>query len=360
MKTKKKGLIITIVVVLLVIIGAFLVLFFNRSFDVTFTNLDTAVVVKVKYNNQIPHSKIETKEQLGEDFIGWYEVTRDKENKEIVAKEAFNFDNKITRKVELKAIYKGASNEEMMTVTFDSNGGTKVASITFKKGEALNLPPNPTRSGYTFVRWEDRHATPIYNGALIDGDITLKAIWEKNAVKKITYTCPSGYTLDGTKCNKTVNALSKCPADTKTYNDKCILVTYSSRTEPEKACGSKTVHVGNGHTVSFEGELFKLGTSFCFYGVVTDSYEQQNSTNCTNRGHKWNSENSKCYYDRDDANVNITSVCKDPKTILIDPYSLFGSTLNAGCYPIKGREYYCNEGTLVGKNCKITIDATKK
>ena len=37
-----------------------------------------------------------------------------------------------------------------ITITFDPNGGTKVNSIVFKKGETVELPTT-TREGYDFV-----------------------------------------------------------------------------------------------------------------------------------------------------------------------------------------------------------------
>jgi len=46
-----------------------------------------------------------------------------------------------------------ACNENECTITFVSNGGTSVSSITAKAGEALTEPVEPTREDYVFGGW---------------------------------------------------------------------------------------------------------------------------------------------------------------------------------------------------------------
>ncbi len=182
-KNKKKIILIVVGVILFAII-LFLLWFFNRKFDVTFdlNNGTENEVVQVKYNNVLNEKDIKTKEDLGDLFIAWYEVIDVKDNEDVLDDEKFDFTTKIKKDTKLKAVYEKPV--EKITITFDSRGGSKVNSITITKGTELNLPSNPTYSGYKFVTWETKDGTPVYNKALLSEDITLYAKWEKIEVKK--------------------------------------------------------------------------------------------------------------------------------------------------------------------------------
>lgn len=96
-------------------------------------------------------------------------------------------------------------------VTFDSNGGSDVESIT--TADVAIKPENPSRNGYTFVSWQLNGED--YNFATkVTGNITLKAVWNKNAVKPAakTYTVTFDSAGGSSVGNKTVtenNAVSK-------------------------------------------------------------------------------------------------------------------------------------------------------
>ena len=70
------------------------------------------------------------------------------------------------------------------TVTFNSNGGSKVASQTVKYNDKAKEPPAPTKSGYTFAGWyTEEQLTNTYDfGTLVTKDITLYAKWNTNYV----------------------------------------------------------------------------------------------------------------------------------------------------------------------------------
>ena len=67
------------------------------------------------------------------------------------------------------------------TITFDTDGGTEVASITQDYGTSVTAPSAPTKTGYTFVGWnkEIPSTVPAEN-------VTIKALWTVNQYT-ITY-----------------------------------------------------------------------------------------------------------------------------------------------------------------------------
>ena len=109
--------------------------------------------------------------------------------------------------------------EKTFTVTFDSNGGSAVASQTVKEGEKAAKPANPTRDGYAFEGWfADEALKTAYDfNTPVTSDITLYADWDRrssgggggggsSSTKKyiITVTCGEGgeITPDGGSDNE--------------------------------------------------------------------------------------------------------------------------------------------------------------
>ena len=64
------------------------------------------------------------------------------------------------------------------TVTFDSDGGTEVASATVSERTPVSAPADPTKDGYKFIGWFHGDVKWDFT-SLVNENITLVAHWEK-------------------------------------------------------------------------------------------------------------------------------------------------------------------------------------
>ena len=106
----------------------------------------------------------------GKKFEGWYLDAN--------FTTAVDFTNfKVTEDITLYAKW----TVNTYTVTFNSNGGSDVASATVNHNNAVTLPTAPTKEGHTFVGWyknlEDTE--PFDIDTPVAADVTLYAKWSE-------------------------------------------------------------------------------------------------------------------------------------------------------------------------------------
>lgn len=175
MKNKKILILLIPIFIIAIALVAFCVL--NKpSYTVLFINNDNKEEVKVKKGDMV-----DIKNVSDSHFIGWYEED---------TTEKFDFSTKITRDYNLIAKY-----EEKYKVTFDTDGGSTIKSVEVYKGEKVNEPINPTKSGMTFIEWQLNGV--VYNfESEVSSDITLKAIWkDSNGKYTIVFDTDGGSTI---------------------------------------------------------------------------------------------------------------------------------------------------------------------
>ena len=100
-----------------------------------------------------------------------------------------------------------ALNNSKYEVKFNSNGGSKVESVSVKKNERVEAPKDPKKEGYVFVEWQ-------LNGKTYDlkkkvtSNITLKAKWLPEIYVTVTLDSNGGSEVEplsiisGTKLSK--------------------------------------------------------------------------------------------------------------------------------------------------------------
>lgn len=89
----------------------------------------------------------------------------------------YNFSTPVTSDITLVAIWTYVP--PTITVTFDSDGGSAVASQTIQAGSTPTQPANPTKSGYTFNYWKLNGVQYNFDVAL-SSNTTLVADWTAN------------------------------------------------------------------------------------------------------------------------------------------------------------------------------------
>lgn len=273
-----------------------------------------------------------------------------------------------------------------LTVSFDSNGGSKVSELKFKcssDGAAtLKNLPKPKKDSYEFRAWEDKFGKAILDGAKItcDGDkptLKLYAAWEydgptANPEQKPedskTYKCPTGYTLNSEtkKCTTEGTVSEKCPSDTKVDGTLCIKTTDTNA--GTRVCKEWTVSIdGKGHTsTEATGDFYMVGNSSSSYGKCAyHKWEGIPESQCnqtyqgTSKKVVWVSELHACYAET--KMNNYETVCSSDYQYYSssDLSSKFGIHDNGKCLKKVAKEKYCAEGyTLTSGKCIKTVEAT--
>ena len=177
-----KIVILIIIAVVSMVLGWLFATLMDNTCDVTFStgNGFKDIVVSVEKNNGVVRPADPEKE--GYRFEGWYyEGVK------------FDFSNPITKNMTITAIWSEESGSSTIisgeepeittyTVTFDSNGGSEVATQTIEENKLSMEPTNPTRSGYTFNGWYLGDEKFDFTTKVTE-NITLTAKWTKDEEK---------------------------------------------------------------------------------------------------------------------------------------------------------------------------------
>ena len=145
------------------------------------------------------------------------------------------------------------------TVSFNSEGGSEVASQSVFEGAQASEPSAPTKAGYEFVKWQLSGADYSFSSA-VTGNITLDAVWAYKPIESVALSESTHMTWVGNTDFSLTPTLTPSDAIAKS-------VAWSSN-----ATGVATVSDGTIHAVA-AGEARITCT-------VTDQFDQQVSAYC--------------------------------------------------------------------------------
>ena len=118
----------------------------TNAWDVTYQpgeNGDGNAVTDIKFYNDILTLRGKLFTRTGYTQVGWATVDG--------GEKIYGLDAVYTQN-EALTLYP-VWNTNQYTITFDTAGGSKIDSITQDYGTAITTPANPTREGYTFIGW---------------------------------------------------------------------------------------------------------------------------------------------------------------------------------------------------------------
>lgn len=93
---------------------------------------------------------------------------------------------------------KNTNEEEEQAIIFNSNGGSKVQSVTGKYNSTITMPENPTKPGYLFDGWylDNEFKTLFTSNTMPMGPTTLYAKWINAPSHKVTFVTNTDIELE--------------------------------------------------------------------------------------------------------------------------------------------------------------------
>lgn len=167
--------------------GDYLLVYTPQECEVTFVN-DGIVYKTVVVSRNAKIDAPEAPSKSGYIFVGWY-------SGENGSGTLLDNETIINSDITFYAYWKkqssgGGGSISKYTVSFDSDGGTKVNSISTRKNTTINKPENPIKDGYVFEGWyKDKECTSAFDfSTQITKSITLYAKWTEKQENKIILT----------------------------------------------------------------------------------------------------------------------------------------------------------------------------
>ena len=231
--------------VVLVLVGC------AKTYSVSFDTDGGNEIPTIEYKSNEGFELPSNPEKLGHTFAGWYfdEAFKYSYDHAKFSEKDFDMTTVGLTKNDLKALTLYAKwDVNSYTITFDSDGGSEVASVTYKFGEKITAPANPTKKGYGFDAWYVGTTKFIFDTMPAE-NVNLKANWNigkfqisfdskgGTAVEAISanygeaVTAPAnpnktGYIFDGWYLGDTKYEFTTMPAEDVTLTAKWTAEVY--------------------------------------------------------------------------------------------------------------------------------------
>ena len=128
--------------------------------------------------------------------------------------------------------------QNLLTVSFNSNGGSKVSSQQVEKGEKAQKPSDPERNGYEFTGWTYEGEDWSFIGYTVTSDMVLEAKW-KPIEYSIIYELGGGTNAASNPTTYTIESDAITLAD-PTWEDH-IFTGWNVASIPSGSTGNITV-----------------------------------------------------------------------------------------------------------------------
>lgn len=190
-KNKKIGIILSIFIILMIVSIIIFSLLSKPIYKVEFDTGDGSKVntIEVAAKDTIKRPSDPTKD--GYVFDNWY--YQDK---------IYDFNTKVTK--DMKLIAKWIKEEQnLVTLSFNTDGGSKVENIKVELGTILENIPNPTKAGYNFLGWYYKNKKFDFTNTIKE-DMTFTAKWgvDKSTKYKITFDSNGGSKVESIEVKK--------------------------------------------------------------------------------------------------------------------------------------------------------------
>ncbi|MCH5150232.1 MAG: InlB B-repeat-containing protein [Spirochaetales bacterium] len=313
----------------------------DKLFYLTFYNEGQVNTISYSENELVGEFANPTRD--GYIFQGWF-TQRNGEGTKLTS------NHIMTEDLFVYAYWTSANSNEQFVVTFNTNGGSTVASRTVTANNTIDAPASPTKDGYSFTGWySDEQCTALVNFPYtVTKNVTLYAGWvSSDRVIKVTsvvltetsYTFDSIDKIKSLTCvivptnatNKSVSWSSSNPNVAKVNNGEVTsvsagtaIITVTTADGGYTATCSITVKgeqeiAVTGVTLNETTKSLEKGATFTLTATVSPE-------NATNKSVKWTTSNPSV------ATVNggkVTAIAKGTATITA---TTTDGAKNASCY----------------------------